>query len=637
MKKNGENKTDQEAEDLVVAQSEKAEVKDSVATSDNLEQKEASLADSDGKPSSLSQPNEALETGASFLGSNSALETKKPSGKWKKVLLIASLAVIVLAVAGAGVFYFLFERGPKTYTFKDANGDNVEVTLEEIKSTLLTDKFYPGTSVNGVEISGKTKEEALAAINKSTADKEDKVALSFEVGEEVFDLDGASVPLKNNAETVIDEAFKVARPEDTSDNDTLVKYYQEYLDLAKAKKDFPLEFKPDTTSLSGAIHNLLDGLQTEAEDAKVESFDVERLAFNILESKVGRKLDIDKAIEDAEKLLAEGKLQGTVSVQTEVTEPKVSKEFLESNLTLISSTTTETTGDENRNTNIRLIAEAINGLVLQPGESFDFNSYIGQRTAAKGYKEAGGIFDGALRQELGGGICQTNTTLFHSVVKADLQVNKRQAHSWPSSYVATGTDATVSWGGPDFSFANNTEYPVAIHAYYANRKITVEIYGRPIPDGKKIEFVGVVTGTSGSGAPEYVADPSAPAGSRVSVRPPHGYISAVSYKVYYKDGVEVERVKAFTTVYGAIREKIMVGVRGADGSVYQMDPATGAVNIPAPPPTEPVPTDPVPTETAPPTDPAPTTTAATQAPTQASTTPPTSSDTTPVAPAEGGT
>ena len=95
--------------------------------------------------------------------------------------------------------------------------------------------------------------------------------------------------------------------------------------------------------------------------------------------------------------------------------------------------------------------------------------------------------------------------IYHSVTKADLQVDSRTAHTWPSDYVETGTDATVSWGGPEFRFTNSSDYPIALHAYYSNQKVTVEVYGRPLPDGMTIKLKGEIVSRTEAKV-EYKAD-----------------------------------------------------------------------------------------------------------------------------------
>ena len=156
---------------------------------------------------------------------------------------------------------------------------------------------------------------------------------------------------------------------------------------------------------------------------------------------------------------------------------------------IIGTYTTKTTSNSVRNKNIQLAAEAINGTILKPGEEFSFNNVVGQRTEAKGYGAAAAYNEGEVVQEVGGGICQVSTTLYNAVLRSGLKTTKRQSHTFEPSYVTPGRDATVSWGGPDYRFANvpskaeysnDTSYSIGIKAHYANREVTISIYGRPV-------------------------------------------------------------------------------------------------------------------------------------------------------------
>ncbi|KHF40385.1 VanW family protein [Halalkalibacter okhensis] len=112
--------------------------------------------------------------------------------------------------------------------------------------------------------------------------------------------------------------------------------------------------------------------------------------------------------------------------------------------------------------NVKLSAEAISGIILGPGDSFSFNQTVGERTRERGYQEAKEIVNKEFVMGIGGGICQTSSTLFNAVDKAGLEMIERYTHSREIGYVAPGRDATVSWGGPDFRFKNPHPYPVLI-------------------------------------------------------------------------------------------------------------------------------------------------------------------------------
>ena len=138
---------------------------------------------------------------------------------------------------------------------------------------------------------------------------------------------------------------------------------------------------------------------------------------------------------------------------------------------------TKHTKSKQRNTNLELASQAINGTVLAPGEEFDFNTVVGKRTKEKGYKYAPAYSSGQTVDTLGGGICQVSSTIYYCTLLADLEIINRQPHSFVSSYMPMGTDATVSWGGPEFTFKNSTNYSIRIETWVADGYVHCKLIG----------------------------------------------------------------------------------------------------------------------------------------------------------------
>lgn len=144
--------------------------------------------------------------------------------------------------------------------------------------------------------------------------------------------------------------------------------------------------------------------------------------------------------------------------------------------------TSFTSSGYNRSNNIILSSAKLNGLVLMPGEEFSYNQAVGQRTKAAGFREAGAYSNGKVVQEVGGGICQVSSTLYNAVLYANLEIVERTNHYFNPGYVKAGLDATVSWGGPDFRFRNNRNYPIRIVTDTSGKKLKVYIYGLKTDD-----------------------------------------------------------------------------------------------------------------------------------------------------------
>lgn len=132
----------------------------------------------------------------------------------------------------------------------------------------------------------------------------------------------------------------------------------------------------------------------------------------------------------------------------------------------------------NRSYNIARSASSINGFILQPNETFSFNNVVGARTTENGYKQAKVIMDGSYTDGVGGGVCQTSTTLYNALLLANF-IPRASKHSLVSSYVMAGFDAMVSYGVADLTFVNDTEYPVYIQGAVNGKSVTFTIYGTP--------------------------------------------------------------------------------------------------------------------------------------------------------------
>lgn len=195
--------------------------------------------------------------------------------------------------------------------------------------------------------------------------------------------------------------------------------------------------------------------------------------YKVVEAKSGFGFDVDaarKAIDEAE----EG---ATVTIPFALTEPDLTTKELEERMfrDTLATFTAESSSNSGRKNNLKLACKAVNGIILNPGDVFDYNKALGQRTTARGYKAANAYVNGETVQTIGGGICQVSSTIYYCALMADLEIVTRRNHSYPSSYIPLGMDATVSWGGPEFRFKNNTNYPIKIVATASGGDTTVSL------------------------------------------------------------------------------------------------------------------------------------------------------------------
>lgn len=208
-------------------------------------------------------------------------------------------------------------------------------------------------------------------------------------------------------------------------------------------------------------------------------------------------VDFAISIDEAKAMLQEDKEEYAIPLK--VLYPSVTTNMLGSEAfpNLLSQySTSYSTRDQKRTTNLRLAANKINGTVLMPGETFSYNKVVGERTIAAGYQEAPIYVSGKVVDGLGGGICQITTTLYNAVVYANLDIVERSNHQFVPSYAPASRDATVVYGSIDFKFKNNRDYPIKIVCSVQNGIANFQIYGLKTDNDYEVTISNRVTGTT---------------------------------------------------------------------------------------------------------------------------------------------
>ncbi len=143
----------------------------------------------------------------------------------------------------------------------------------------------------------------------------------------------------------------------------------------------------------------------------------------------------------------------------------------------VSSFTTNFTSGAS-GTNIRVVAEFVDGAVVLPGETFSLNGYTGPRGEAEGYVPAGVINNGEFTQAVGGGISQFATTMFNAVFFAGLEDVFHKPHSYYISRYPAGREATVYYDSIDLQWRNDSPTGIYVQTeWVAGGSITVTFWG----------------------------------------------------------------------------------------------------------------------------------------------------------------
>ena len=414
------------------------------------------------------------------------------------LLLLAAMGIAVLPQLTGIRYRFLPNLAFANGNLIRLDGERQDA-FDLNRREIYNDRIYPGVYIDNVQVGGMTKGEAAEAVRKVHEDVSSSFDIVIAVGNENWHVNSERVPVSRNIEEVVEKAFASGRGNSASLAGNAATPFEERVSQASAMRSNPVTFATKQDYDHEALRALTDGIvnyvNRDPVNSTVHSFDFKTQTFTFTDDRPGARIDPDDLYSRVAELLDDGVTKKELRIVPEKILAEVTKTELMNRFGLISAYTTTTTSDGKRNTNIQLSAEAISGKTVLPGEIFSFNAATGERTAAKGYQEAPAISGGQSKDEVGGGVCQTSSTLFNAVARADLEIIERNPHAWPSHYIEKGFDATVNWPGLDFKFKNNTEWPVFIIAGYSKRKVTVNIYGMSLGSDVRIDLESEVVRT----------------------------------------------------------------------------------------------------------------------------------------------
>ena len=191
-----------------------------------------------------------------------------------------------------------------------------------------------------------------------------------------------------------------------------------------------------------------------------------------------------------------------------------------------------------------------------PGETFSYDKTIGRRTAANGYKTATVYVGNTLDEGIGGGICQTSSTLYSAVLYANLEIVSRTSHSLPVSYMPAGQDATIAEGYIDFKFKNNTDYPIKIVCTTSYGSVTCSIMGVK-PAGQSVSVVNTKTSTIEPKTTRTLKEEIPVGYKKLTQKGADGY-TVSSQRIVSVNGVEKKRENLTRSIYKALDNIIEV-------------------------------------------------------------------------------
>ena len=414
----------------------------------------------------------------------------------KKIIVISSVAAAVVVALGVTGFC-LFQSG----VFSNPTVDNTEFV------------FKDGTVVSGVSISGKTMEEAKKLLESKEESFIKPISISVDADGDVTTLTQSDFEYTFDIDAVLSNVK----------NDAL----NPSGDNTSESKTYEITATVTVDSIEKNTKKIEKATNRNAKNAYVSKFNpYSDKRFEYAEAEKGRKLNAEDLTDQLKTAVSQGAAESRIIADVETVDAKINVGDLKKNIKKLSSYETVSTNSANGTENMRVSLAACNGSVIEPGATWSFNECTGDSNLeSNGYKSAGVIANGELTSGIGGGICQSSSTIYNAAIRANMDVEERYCHKWASSYVPTGLDATIDYPRLDLKLSNPTEYQMFMECKLVDSTLYVSIWGAKDSSYDEIKTHNEMTDKGGSS------------------------YTVKAWRVYYKDGKEVDRESLGSSEY----------------------------------------------------------------------------------------
>lgn len=427
-------------------------------------------------------------------------KTNKKKKRIQAIILILSI-IVVFIIAVSGIFLVSYNNAKKL-------------------SKDWENKIYPGVTINDVDLTGKTFEEAKEILNTECTQKLLNKKLKIVVGNKKFEYKYSDISAGYDIDKSVEEAIDYGKDLSVFKQKSLIK------NKDNNKKNFELDFTYDEKKFTELEESIKSQVDIEPQNA-ILNFN--NGSFSVTPEVVGCELNTEGINEKIKETIT-GDLDKESILNLEMIEkkPKITQDQLSRITGQMSyyETSFNKGYDTARDYNLSVAAAQVNGTLLMPGDVFSYAEKT--RAVENKYKDA--MVIGANNQYVpgnAGGICQVSTTLYNAVMRANIRSIERHNHSIASEYVPVGLDATVSWGYLDYRFANTYDFPIYIYAAIVGHTVQIAIYGDPSAMGGKTYSMT----------------------SEVEVKKEANEQVAKAYLLTYENGQEINREYIDTSTY----------------------------------------------------------------------------------------
>lgn len=354
---------------------------------------------------------------------------------------------------------------------------------------MMGNQISKNVYINNVNVSGLTKDEAIAKVNADVKLQE----LTLIYGKYKFSKEFDEIGFKYSVDKAVNEAFSVAKGINFFENvSTLIK-----LNMGD-RKDIRLSYEYDEKLLDKFIAEISKKLNTKPKEATIFAANGKVTVTSGKDGKVVQKEKLINDINEAIKTAATPFVEVKISFVTK--SPKLKYSDLKQVNGLIASYQTRySTADYARSHNIENAAMILDKQVIMPGEEVSFLKQLGDISWYNGFSRANIIVNNQYVKGMGGGVCQVSTTLYNALIQGGVEIKERKNHSLAVHYVPLGRDATVASGSVDLKYKNSYDFPIYIRNYASRGVMRSEIYG----DTTKVSKIQIYTAYYGGSVVTY--------------------------------------------------------------------------------------------------------------------------------------
>lgn len=414
------------------------------------------------------------------------------------------------------------------------------------------DKILDNIYIGEVAVGGMSEEEAKQAVDAYVAEIQN-TKFTLTVNDKSMTATAKQLGVDWENTKVVEEAAMIGK------SGSLISRYKDKKDLEHEPKTLDISFGTNESKIKKYLSANADKVNQEAVDGGLVrengSFTItggeEGIAVNVAES---AKIITDYITDEWDTK------EASIALSADVVQPRGSREQLSKVKDVLGTFSTDySSSSSGRAMNVSNGCGKINGTLLYPGDEFSVYETVSPFDAEHGYALAGSYENGTVVETYGGGICQVSTTLYNAVIRAELKIKERYAHSMIVNYVQPSMDAAIAGTFKDLKFANNTDAPVYIEGVTGGGVITFTIYGEETRSpNREVSFES-----------EIVSETNPPVQIQGSASHNVGYVSvqqsshagkvAKLWKIVKEDGVEKSREEFNNSNYRASPKIITVG------------------------------------------------------------------------------